>query len=389
VRTTTKAKIGIAGLGAVMLSLVASVPAFADYEPNANDVVGVGGDTPQFALQFAADGSNAGDPGYNATGNAYKFITFNATADGNARQAYAQGSTENAPVPLNPTDVLRAGTVPVQRTQSSGDAIKALLADTGTPETINFIFSASLPSTANQSAAASAGWGFLHVVKIATDSVGIAAATSTHAPAGGLSAAELLSIYTGAVTKWNQLPGNSGGSSDTIIPLLPPSGSSIYKTFIADLTTANGNNAPTISGVQTVEQNDPTAVTGASNPADAIVPFSAGRLALWNNKYFHSPSVVFPGSGTALTAGVTLLSGTPTDSTAQNPTTAYSSPINDYVIFRQSDTTDAPWQPGSTKNWANELFIGSRPFFNTGPATAAIADSGVTPAYADLGNVHS
>jgi ABC-type phosphate transport system substrate-binding protein len=384
VRATTKAKIGIAGLGAVALTLVATLPASADYQPSVNDIVGVGGDTPQFALQFAADGDNIGDPGYNAAGNSYKFVTFNATADGNARQAYAQGSTENAPIPLNPTDVLRAGTVPVQRVQSSGASIAALLADTGATETINFVFSASQPTAAQQAAVPSA-WGFLHVVQIATDSVQIAAATSTHVPAGGLSAAELVGIYDGTYTKWNQLPGNSGGSTDTIIALLPPTGSSINKTFLADLKTANGGTAPTLTGVQTVEQNDPTAITGATNPADAIVPFSAGRLALWNTHYFHNPGTVFPG-GAALTPGVTLLTGTPTDSTVSTPTTAYNSPITDYVIFRNSDLADAPWQPGSTKNWADTLFVGSRPFISSGPGQALLAASGVTPSYVDIGD---
>ena len=169
-------------------------------------------------------------------------------------------------------------------------------------------------------------------VEIGTDSVQIAAdSAATNAPAG-LSAAELLGIYTGTYTTWNQLPGNSGGSSATIIPLIPPSGSSIYKTFVADLKTANGNVAPTLSAsVKTVEQNDPTAITGASSPANAIVPFSAARLALWNDGYFHNPATVFPG-GTALTAGVKLLSGAAPDAGA-----VYASPITDYVIFRQSD----------------------------------------------------
>ena len=168
---------------------------------------------------------------------------------------------------LNPTDVLRAGTFPVQRVQSSGAAIAALLADTSNPEVINFVFSASEPTAAQQSQASTNGWGYLHVVEIGTDSVQIAAdSAGTNAPAG-LSAAELLGIYTGTYTTWNQLPGNSGGSSAAIIPLIPPSGSSIYKTFLADLKTANGNVTPTLSAsVKTVEQNDPTAITGAFEP---------------------------------------------------------------------------------------------------------------------------
>ncbi len=378
--------IGLVGISALALVVMGAVPALADYAPQPGDVVGVGGDTPQYALQFGADGDTLGDLGYNSAGAYNRLVTFNATADGNGRSAYAQGSTESAPIALNPTDVLRAGTVPVQRVQSSGAAITALLADTTSPETINFVFSASLPSPSQQTAASNAGWGFLHVVEIGTDSVQIAVdSASTNAPAG-LNAADLLDIYTGADTKWNQLPGNSGGSTDTILPLIPPSSSSIYKTLIADLTAANGGTAPTLSpSVKTVEQNDPTAITGASVPADAIVPFSAARLNLYNSGYFHSPSTVFPGSPTPLAAGISLLNGT-----APGGGASYNSPITDYVIFRQSDATSlTPFQPGGTQNWVQALFSSPTAFFSLPTGKALVAASGVTAHYVDLGDVHS
>ncbi len=382
-------KLGLLGLIATAVPLVAAGSASADYAPSPSDVVGVGGDTPQYALGFGADGDTQGDAGFNASGSYNKLVSFNATADGNGRSAYTNsGTTGVASVALNPTDVLRAGTPPVQRVQSSGAAITALLADTASPEVINYIFSASLPSTAQQTQAGNQGWGYLHVVEIGTDSVQIAAdSTATNAPAG-LSAADLLGIYTGTYTKWNQLPGNSTGSSDTIVPEIPPSGSSIYKTFIADLTTANGGTAPTLSGsVKTVEQNDPGAITSASATADAIVPFSAARLALWSSGYFHNPATVFPGSSTALTPGIKLLSGTPGDGTA------YASPITDYVIFRQSDATSTTaFEPGGSKNWVNTLFSnpgGTTPFFGKSAGQSLVAASGVTPVYNDLGNVHA
>ena len=346
------------------LPLVVASAAHADYAPQPGDIVGVGGDTPQYALAFGADGDYNGDAGFNAAGAYNRLVTFNATADANGRSAYAQGSSETSPVNLNPTVVLRAGSFPVQR------------------------ISSSLPSTSQQTQAGTNGWGYLHVVEIGTDSVQIAADTTTNAPAG-LSTAELLGIYTGTYTKWNQLPGNSSGSSDTIIPMIPPSSSAIYKALIAALTTANGGVAPTLSAsVQTVEQNDPSAITGASSPADAIVPFSSARLALWNDGYFHNPATAFPGSSTALTPGVSLLSGTAPDLAA-----AFSSAVTDYVIFRQSDAASTtPMEPGGTKNWVQTLFSnpgGSAPFFGRASGQALIAASGVTPNYQDLGNVHS
>jgi ABC-type phosphate transport system substrate-binding protein len=362
--------------------------AWADYAPQPGDIVGVGGDTPQYALDFVANGDYNGDAGFNSAGAYNRLVTFDATPDGNGRSAYTNNVTSGAnSAALSPTDVLRAGSFPVQRVSSSGNGINALLADTASPEVINFVFSASLPTLAQQTQAGNQNWGFLHVVEIGTDSVGIAAETTgSNVPSGGLSIQELLKIYTGQVTTWNQLTG--GTSTDTIIPDIPPSSSSIYKTFIADLTTANGGVAPTLSAsVKTVEQNDPTAITAAAHPADAIVPFSAGRLALWNDGYFHNPATPFPGSSTPLSPGVSIPSGTAGDGNA-----AYSSPITDYVIFRQSDTTSTtPMEPGGARNWIQTLFSnpgGAAPFVNKAAGQALIAAAGLTPNYQDLGNDH-
>jgi ABC-type phosphate transport system substrate-binding protein len=380
--------IGLTAVAASLLAVAGALPANADYAPGPNDIVGVGGDTPQFDLAFGADGDTKGDLGFNASNDVNKLVTFNAVADGNGRAAYAQGSTEAAPVPLNPTVVLRAGSSPVQRVSSSGAAITALLADTGAQEKINFIFSASKPTAAQQAQAGTNGWGYLHVVQIAKDAVEIAADKTTNAPAG-LSIKELLSIYSGTVTKWNQLPGNSAGSSDTILPLIPPSSSSITKTFLADLKSANGGTAPTLAAsVKTVEQNDPSAITGASSSADAIVPFSSARLGLFASGYFHDPTVAFPG-GAAVTPAVSLLAGTPTDGGS-----AYSSEVDHFVIFRQSDATlKTSMEPGSSLNWVETLFSDpsspSTPWFAKATGQALIAAAGATPTYADLGNVSS
>jgi ABC-type phosphate transport system substrate-binding protein len=381
VPTTRLARIGLAGLGAVALTLAATLPAYADYAPGPGDIVGVGGDTPQFDLAFAADGDVAGASGYNASHNINRLVTFNATADGNARQAYANGSTLAAPIPLNPTITLRAGTSPVLRPQSSGAAINALVADTGAVEKINFVFRASVPTSAQQAAAPSA-WGYLHTVQIGDDAVQIAASAGTHAPAG-LTAAQLVGIYDGTYAHWNDIPGNSGGSSDAIIPLLPPTSSSITKTFLADLKTANSNTAPTLSGFKTVEQNDPTAITTATDPADAIVPFSSARLDLYTSGYFHDPT-----SNTTVDPGVSLLTGTPPQGG-----TAYNSPVDHYVVFRQSDTTSTtPMEPGGSLNWIQTLFSnpgGTEPFFERSTGQALIAAAGTTPDYADLGDAPS
>jgi len=388
------------GLVAATVPILITGAASADYAPDQYDIVGVGGDTPQYALSFALDGDTNGNSGFNESGNRGQVIAFGGTADANGRQSYANNSTTSSPVPLNPTVVLKTGEFPVQRVTSSGAGINALLADqnTGSNEKINYVFSASLPTAAQQTQAGTEGFGFLHVVQFATDSVQIAVngtATGTdpggtNAPASGLTAAELLSIYTGGVTQWSQLPGNSTGSTATIIPLLPPSTSSVYKTFLADLKTANGGTAPTLSAsVQTVEQNDPTAITSlGANAPNAIVPFSTGRLALWNSGYFYDPTKALgaagspypipPATSTALAPHITLLTATGD----------YKSPITDYIIFRNVDlSSTTPFQQGSPLNWVQTLFSDPSspgvPYFAGAGAGALIAEAGVTWSYVD------
>jgi hypothetical protein len=50
---TRALKLGVVALAAPILALVTASYAFADYAPLPGDIVGVGGDTPQFAVDFA------------------------------------------------------------------------------------------------------------------------------------------------------------------------------------------------------------------------------------------------------------------------------------------------------------------------------------------------
>jgi hypothetical protein len=398
VNKTTLIRLAAIGAVASVLPIVVGGQAFADYAPQAGDVVGVGGDTPQYAVDFLVNGDTVGDAGFDATSGVNRVVPFDATADANGRQAYTQGSTEASPSPLNPTVVLRDGRSPVQRPQSSGAALAALEADTGTgsSEVINYVASASAPTTPTGVS------GGLSYVEFGTDSIGLAVDSSgTNAPSG-ITAAQLLTIYTGGTATWASL--GLGSSTDTIIPQVPPTGSSVAKSFLATLKAANGNVTPTYgSNVQTVEQNDPTSITGATlaadgvnAPKDAIVPFSAGRLALWNGNvdgngasgYFHNPATVFPGASSPEVAGVSLQSGSG----------ALDIPITDYVIFRTNDiASTTPYQPGGSLNWVKTLFYNPAytgptsgvpaPFIDTPGGQALIASSGVTPVYAYDGTV--
>jgi hypothetical protein len=405
-------RLGLVGAAALALPVVWGGSAFADYQPQPGDIVGVGGDTPQFAVDFALNGYTNGVQGLDSSAAVNRVINFDATADGNARNAYAQGSTEGSPIPLNPTDVLRAGSYPVQRVQSSGAAITALLADYEATPThpsqedptyvnkIDFVASASLPTSAQETTAVSHGWGGLHDVQIANDNIEVAANGSgnggTNAPAG-LTVTQLVSIYSApspGIT-WSALTSGADPSTTIVYPELPPSGSSVYKTFVKALnhayngTTGTSTFAFTKSPeVTTIEQNDPTAITGAgaTNKLNAIVPFAAGRLSLWNAGFFHTPGTVFPG-GSALSPNIQLLTGTPDGGGA-----SYVTAIHDYIIFRQSDLSDATaYNPGSALNWAHYLFSSTgegspvTPEFAKSSIGTLIGYAGVTYNYVDLG----
>jgi hypothetical protein len=365
-------------------------------------VVGVGSDVVQYAVDFTADGDPFGDAGYNSAGNVNRLDDFDATGDANGRAGYLDGSVLTSPLPQNPTIILREGESPVQRPNGGGAGIKALIADgVGGVSTnnINFARSPNEPTAAQQSTAQANLGSQLHVVQIATDSQVIATSTTTNAPAG-ISVQELVDIYNGTYTKWNQLPGNSAGSSDTIIPLIPLSTAGVYTTFVNALKAANGGVAVTLSGAVTqVEQNDPSVISTlpAAQRVDAIVPFPASRLALYQQNYFLNPTAPYGVGASAeapVAAQVKLLSGTPGDSTSSNPTVAFATPLPYYIIFRQSDlTSTTPWQPGSTLNWVQALFANPggavKPYFDSAPGRALIAASGAQAVYNDLGVVSS
>ena len=405
-------------LGAVALTVSASLPAQAaptaraDYAPGPNDVVGDGSDTLQYLLDFGADGDPSGDAGYNSVGNPYKLVSMDATADSNARYSWANGSTLNNPLPLNPTAVYRAGTYPQQRINGSGAGINALLADTSASDPyIDFARMSSNPTTQQGATAVSNGWQGLQDFVVGVEHLREAAATpTTNAPAG-LSPQELVQIYQANqpnCVKWNQLSGAPGGAStDAIIPIIPQSGSGTRSTFLADLANeGNGGTAIVLGSCVSIgEENDPVAITslastttdpngGTCSPncsADAIEPFSGARLNLWAGKsgntsfgpnpsgggYIHDPTTPYPG-GAALNPGIVQLTGTPTDGNS-----VYNDTRNLNVVYRWTDQiSSTPWQPGGTLNWAQSLFCdpgGPTPFFQTAAGKTLIAEAGADP----------
>jgi hypothetical protein len=432
-------------LGAMGLSLgLAALPAQAapsDYAPGFNDVVGVGSDTLQFIVDFGDDGDPSGDTGYNGAGNLYKVVSFDATADSNARAAYLNNSTDGNLLPLDPTDVLRGGTFPIERINGSGAGISALLADTAlTDPYIDFVRMSSEPTATEESTAASQGWGGLQIFQLGNENLsmakqGTSTTSESNAPAG-LSVPQLAQIYecnptgelnaagTGTVaaddgfTQWNFV---GGTSTDQIIPIIPQAGSGTRSTFLADIGISNAQLGPC---VVTGEENDPTAITGlssvTSNPItstacspncayDAIEPFSGARLNLWLGKsgntadgsnpssgYFHVPTTPYPG-GAVETPGVVLMcasasaeceatTGEPSGSLSTvSPTATYDDQRALNIVYRWSDqTSSTPWQPGGTENWAETLFCNpggtTVPFYQTPAGKTLIAEAGANPA---------
>jgi ABC-type phosphate transport system substrate-binding protein len=374
-RMRSKVRVGLATAAVGAMSVALAMPAHADYAPSGSDAVGVGSDTVQYLMDFGADGDTSGDLGYNSAGNVNKLVSFDATPDANARAAYQNGSTDSALLPLDPTIVLRAGTNPVERPNGSGAGIAALLADTGATEEINFVRASRLPTSAEETTAGTDGFGGLHVVKLGTENLELAA-LKTGTNAVPLSAATLYHVYQcdAGYTHWDD-SAIGGTSGDTIVPIIPQSGSGTRSSFLSDIEAGAGQTSITLGAcVKTGEENDPTAITSGDfgTPADAIEPFSGSRLKLYNSGYFHDPTVAYPG-GTALTPGISMLTGTPKTGSF------YDDDRGLYIVFRQDDLSSTkPFQPGGTRNLWQVLFSGKNPYFKSAPGQALVTAAGAT-----------
>jgi hypothetical protein len=328
-----KLAVAAGAVGALALSLLTAAPASADYAPNPSDVVGVGSDTVQYAIDFLADGDYNSDTGANL-GNRNKIVNFDATPDANARLAYgafglngtsaatsncAPGTggtagsgnqntthTGDRPCVLNPTIVLREGQRPVLRPNGSGAGFNALKADVAAA-THNIDF-------ARASSARTPGGTTYDSVTIGTDDLAMLVSSTTHAVP--LTKDELASVYNCTVTDWATF----GGTAGTIYPILPQVGSGTRSSFLGNI----GLTESTIGAcVVNAEENDPEAIDGAgANSINALEPMSSGRLNMYLGKdsggtsigagYFNDPSCPYAtvtavvGFGACTVAGVTL-----------------------------------------------------------------------------------
>ena len=189
---------GVSTAAVVAASLSLAAPALADpaagYTPAASDVIGVGSDTSEFALNFLADG-NAGTPGYNASSPANKLVSWNALPPA--------GGTATINLPSNPT-------APRPNGSTAG---KNALYGAGNVADIDFARSSSALSTTEKQAG-------LQAFPFAKDSLALATAKVSNAPTS-ISPADMVRIYSGTVTNWSQL----GGAPGVIEPKIPQAGS--------------------------------------------------------------------------------------------------------------------------------------------------------------------
>ena len=402
--------IGAAAASMLLSSTSASATSAA---PRTGDVVGVGSDTLQNAANFLFDSAPGVAGGYNNIGNNHRVYSFDATGDANGRAVYdgtcgtvikpsatglapfCDSTNLQTPNLLPATSILRAGTNPVTNPNGSGAGAAALVADgvggAGyqglSLGSLQFARMSRLPnSTEIASCTAASPCGGLHVYQAATDALTIVHSSGTYDGPAGLSATELANIYDCTYTKWSDIPGNSSGSTATIHALIPQSGSGTRNFFLADLVAAKPSFVlGTTCGIRTVEEHDPTGVYGDPKPADAIEPFSSGKLALINSGYFTNAGYANASGFNAYSASpnnaLTALSGA-----APDAATSYNVSRGLYFVIRDVDLNiAAPFQTGGTGNWATVLFAGSASVIAKSANKPQIQFAGFTPAYKDCG----
>ena len=156
----------------------------------------------------------------------------------------------------------------------------------GTSPCFNFARS-SRPRASTDPAFAPGGVSF---VALGRDAITYATTSNSNAPTN-LTTADLTNIFNCTYTTWNQIPGNSGGSTATIDPILPQLGSGTLSTFTGILGI--GTSEPTCSSVTQAnapEENEgtsPVFLTGSTPNPNVIYPFSIGSYL---SQEFHSPA---------------------------------------------------------------------------------------------------
>jgi ABC-type phosphate transport system substrate-binding protein len=270
-------KIVVAATAAAAITALVAAPALADppagKTPRPTDVVGVGSDTIQNVMDQLSVAYNA----THASGKLYSFDALNPTtgAMGDTIQLKSGSSTCSIPRP----DGSSAGIS--QLTTGNGTT-------TGGQPCINFARSSRGRGSTDPNT--------ISFIALAGDAVTVATQPGSHAPANLITTSVLTNIYNCTVTKWNQIPGNSGGASSTIVPMLPQNGSGTRSFFLGAIgVTTPGSCVSTSDTAQgsghlndnTLQENEGVAPSLNTNKANVIFPFSVAKYIA---EKFHSAS---------------------------------------------------------------------------------------------------
>ncbi|MCW2750878.1 MAG: hypothetical protein JWR83_1988 [Aeromicrobium sp.] len=246
------AVVATAALSAGLASPASATDSIYDpgFTPATADLVGVGSDTIEIALDYLSKG-HGGTDGFNAQ----------SATTGFKVASYAASDGVNASSTISPR-----GTA-FTRPNGSG-AGKSLLHAAGNNLDVNFARSSSTLNAGEIS-------DNLQQFPFAVDGLKLAVSgTATNAPAS-ISPADMVKIFNCTYTTWGQIPGYTGPApTGAIHPLVPQAGSGTLSFFVAQLQAANGGVAvPTTCDGTTQEHSD---VDIKDNP-NAIAPFSTAR----------------------------------------------------------------------------------------------------------------
>jgi len=264
-------KLLVAATAAAALTVLAATPALADpptgTTPKPTDVVGVGSDTIESLFnQLSVD--------YNKTHTSGKLYSFDAT-------------------PQNSTITTKSGSSNCTMTRPFGSTagitqLEQGLKTTGGALCVDFARSSRDRATTDPTN--------ISFIDLAGDAVTVATQPHTNAPLNLLTHQVLAGIFSCQITQWNQIPGNSGGSSATIAAMLPQNGSGTRSFFLGaiGLTTPGGcvstsatRQGAAGNGDNTLEENEGVDPSLNTNTANVIFPFSVGK---WIAQKFHSAS---------------------------------------------------------------------------------------------------
>ncbi|HEV7824949.1 MAG TPA: substrate-binding domain-containing protein [Mycobacteriales bacterium] len=243
--------IASAALGFVLAATVAGAPAFATdpaAAPAAKDLVGVGSDTAQdvMGLEGSTLAKSGFGPRYNATKPASRLWGYDVT-----------GSASITP---------KKGCAAIARPNGSGAGIAAVKADEAAKTHCVDYARSSRPKVA-------ATDGDLLFVPYARDGVSWAtfpvSGTRFNAPAN-LTTAQLNSIYTCAVTNWNQV----GGASAPISAYLPQATSGTRSFFLGAIGVTSPGAC--VKQPSALEENSGAGIPAADRPA-GILPYSIAK----------------------------------------------------------------------------------------------------------------